>query len=923
MSWRDARARVDSGFYKQKEKSGFETGFTKAADIIASSWIKTAADEKEEKKRVDAENRAERKRIRASQEKADAVAKKNKKNAAILAETFTGSSSNVQAVTYFQNQLSLMDGDVGSVMTSTQNMVDSDRIEFTAPSTETVSTPYQGPNVPVDPKIEDLGVGFGSDGKVETGPDVDPLGTTSQTKKPFRTSDVDKIAADENNEYSVQAKEMQEIFAERGTPLDGTTLPEDGTEEVTTEGGVKITPYGQQPDKLDYSRLDNLENMKLYLLEIKNGDINLSASDTAVVEKQLEGASDAALMGTVMSIINDPDAAKAMNDTNLALGVESAEATIVKSIVEGQVKNAKPWEEFLSPATIAAASDVKTLETFARMAKSMKAPDEALVLVKAEIKARQEREKTDRAWITDATQSKDKAFAAIQLYTQNGDEANRKIAESIYVSYENKDPAYASLLEVSSLLGKTSAELSEIRSGAVSLGATSESLEFIDKTMIAAKRVENLSIARKYISEATSFAKTQAQIQLAEAESAPQEVIDRLTGLAMSQQKADLEESLAQSGVVGAIAIDAVYNDPTTGKLGYGVLMALPDGTTQTPDGTVVTGSRAMSELESKRFESIAVQTNKYFMEASTSGVAIAEGLRGAENLLTIAREENRVRNFSGDLAQNLTNFVRGGTGVYDVLKSLFDGGATSVTEDQLRAAVGAAGGSSEGMVDAIISGDVQNLASKTAQFEAGMLALVFRSGKMEGQSGNAMSNKDFDRLQTMLNVEGDFAAFEATLRRYMADKIKSYDLKGQTLLDGAVGTFQEQYKYLPVKSPLTFSEVVGRNGDPELQAAYDSTVGFSPEVVATAPEPVPNQLEAFENNNEVTLLFYSEGSTDPVPVPFSKERFVKGLNDINLLYENGNIDEATRVSRRTKAITQMAEALGTTYERLLKMGNY
>jgi hypothetical protein len=716
---------------------------------------------------------------------------------------------------------------------------------------------------------------------------------------------------------------MQSIFAEAGTPLEGTSLPDPVAEEVTTEAGVKITPYGQQTDKLDYSRLNNLENMKLYLLEIKNGDINLSASDTAVVEKQLEGASDAALMGTVMSIINDPDAAKAMNDTNNALGVVSAEATIVKSIVEGQDKNAKPWEEFLSPATIAAAKDVETLETFARMAKTMKAPDEALVLVNAEIEARKERGKTDRAWITDATQSKEKAFAAIQLYTQNGDEANRKIAESIYVSYENKDPAYASLLEVSSLLGKTSTELSEIRSGAISLGAPLKSLEFIDTKMIEAKRVENLSTARKYLSEATSFAKTQAQIQLAEAESAPQEVIDRLTGLAVSQQKADLEESLAQSGVVGAIAIDAVYNDPTTGKLGYGVLMALPDGTTQTPDGTVVTGSRAMSELEAKRFESIAVQTNKYFMEASTSGLAIAEGLRGAENLLTIAREENRVRNFSGDLAQNLTNFVRGGTGVYDVLKSLFDGGATSVTEDQLRAAVGAAGGSSEGMVDAIISGDVQNLASKTAQFEAGMLALVFRSGKMEGQSGNAMSNKDFDRLQTMLNVEGDFAAFEATLRRYMADKIKSYDFKGQTLLDGAVGTFQEQYKYLPVKSPLTFSEVVERNGEPELKAAYDSTVGFSPEVVATAPEPVPNQLEAFENNNEVTLLFYSEGSTDPVPVPFSKERFVKGLNDINLLYENGKIDEATRVSRRTNAIKQMAEALGTTYERLLKMGNY
>ena len=917
MGWRKTQGDVQSGRVSfAKPKDNFK-GFANAANIVAKSWMQDAADEKEAEKLRLKEEKAERKRIRNAQAAAEAKDKKLRSNATILAETYTGDPNNKPAVDYFYQQLVLKDGNIGSVETATQTRIENNQLEFTAGTTEP-GLPVQGPNIPINPEIKGFNVGFG-----------DEKETTYKDGREITTNDLPRIAAGDYPEGAkAEASQMNEMF---GRFSEGTILPGEVDEEtgetigpdITTPGGVKITPYGQQTDKIDYSRLNTLENMKLYLLEVKNGDIKLSDSDQKVVEKQLQGASDAALMTTVRSIINDPVAAKAMNDTNLALEVESAEATIVKSIVEGQEKNAKPWEKFLSPETIAAAGDIETLETFVRMAKTMKAPDEALVLVNAEIKARQERDKTDRSWITDATQSKEKAFAAIQLYTQNKDETNLNIAESIFLAYEKQDPAYANLLEVSSLLGKTSTELLEIRSGAISLGAPPESLEFIDKTMIAAKRVENSSTARKYISEATSFAKTQAQIQLAEAESAPQEVIDRLTGLAVSQKKADLEASLAQNGIVGAVAIDAVYTDPTTEKLGYGILMALPDGTTQLPDGTVVTGSRAMSELESKRFESIAVQTNKYFMEASTSGVAIAEGLRGAENLLTIAREENRVRNFSGDLAQNLTNFVRGGTGVYDVLKSLFDGGATSVTEDQLRAAVGAAGGSSEGMVDAIISGDVQNLASKTAQFEAGMLALVFRSGKMEGQSGNAMSNKDFDRLQTMLNVEGDFAAFEATLRRYMADKIKSYDLKGQTLLDGAVGTFQEQYKYLPVKSPLTFSEVVGRNGDPELQAAYDSTVGFSPEVVATAPEPVPNQLEAFENNNEVTLLFYSEGSTDPVPVPFSKERFVKGLNDINLLYENGNIDEATRVSRRTKAITQMAEALGTTYERLLKMGNY
>ena len=76
MSFRDARARVDSGFYKQKEKSGFETGFAGAADIIASSWIKTAADEKEEAKLKAKQDKAARAATLAAQRKADAKQKK-------------------------------------------------------------------------------------------------------------------------------------------------------------------------------------------------------------------------------------------------------------------------------------------------------------------------------------------------------------------------------------------------------------------------------------------------------------------------------------------------------------------------------------------------------------------------------------------------------------------------------------------------------------------------------------------------------------------------------------------------------------------------------------------------------------------------------------------------------------------------------
>mgnify|MGYP003669336658 FL=1 len=263
MGWRKTQSDVQSGRVSfAKPKDNFR-GFANAANIIAKSWMQDAADEKEAEKLRLKEEKAERKRIRNAQAAAETKDKKLRSNATILAETYTGDPNNKPVVDYFYQQLVLKDGNIGSVETATQARIKDGQLEFTAGTTETVSVPFQGPNVPADPKIADLGVGFGSDGTVETGSNVDPLGTTSQTGEDFRVSDIDKIAADESRAtdlWSGQAKEMQEIFAERGTPLDGTTLPEDGTKEVTTEAGVKITPYGQQTDKLDYSRLDTLRH---------------------------------------------------------------------------------------------------------------------------------------------------------------------------------------------------------------------------------------------------------------------------------------------------------------------------------------------------------------------------------------------------------------------------------------------------------------------------------------------------------------------------------------------------------------------------------------------------------------------------------------------------------------------------------------
>jgi hypothetical protein len=424
MSWRDARAKVDSGFYKQKEKSGFETGFAGAADIIASSWMRDAAEEKEEKKRVDAENRAERKRIRASQEKADAVAKKNKKNALILAETFTGATA-PETVQHFSKQLSLMDGDVGSVMTSTQNMVDSGRIEFTPPGIERGEA--QGPNIPADPKLVDLGMSVNKDGTTTLPFDpYDDEGKLTGEARPvpdraFKYGGEDVRRSDLPALKKVgwtEAAQMEQVFSDRGTPIEGTTGT--GPKTVPIEAGVKITPYGKTPAKIDFDRIKTLEDIELYKLEMNANGMELSPELQSIVDNRELVLKGKNLKTKISTLAGDLDAARnQLQAAEVLQETDTDEYIAIKALVVSQENNLKPWETILEPNSFVG-MDKDQLEQKRRVAKSLGAPDTKLTVLDAEIEALG-KIVTDIKW-SDITESNFEGMA--KEYEDKGREAD-------------------------------------------------------------------------------------------------------------------------------------------------------------------------------------------------------------------------------------------------------------------------------------------------------------------------------------------------------------------------------------------------------------------------------------------------------------------------------------------------------------------
>ena len=824
MSLRSTKSRISgkiaAGGFKQPDNTlakAIDTG----AGIMAKGIMTRAAEEREEKRIAKREAAAEAKRLAAAQAKKEAAAKKLARNAKVLALDFTGTTDNAAAVTYFQNQLELMDGDVGAVVTSTENRVKSGQLEFIAPTTEMVDMPFQGPNMEADPKISDLGVGFGGpNGEIETGSNLGAGGTTSQTDEAFRASDVAEIAADPTSAYSTQAQEMLRIFEERGTPLEGTTLPEDGSVEVNKAGEVRIKPFGETPEDIDISGIKTFADWQAF-------GSNLRANPTKYTEawrKEYENRGNQLFREYLVTADANELKTSIAVDPNMD---ESKRSTIENAIA---IKQSGQWQDIIAPSNLA---------------------------------------------------------------------------------------------------GKSSADINNLIIVAKASGATDADVSLATQISDEIKKVEDLPTYKKYGDGANTYNNTLKQIELAKNDGAGEEIISRLESLAAAQQRGEIAK---QNGVPGQKVYEAVVTRPD-GVQAFMLVVEKPgaEGKVQMLDSTgrpLVEGKdytflRTIEGEESKALHKISVQTNKYNQEAQTAKVAIVEGLINSEQALAFAREDPRVRNASGDVAQAITNFVRSGSGVLQVMESLFEGQADDymVTEEQFRAAVAKNAPNVSGdLVDAIVSGDVQELGDKTAMFEASMLSLVFRAGRMEGQSGNAMSNKDFERLSEMLNVKGGYEAFEQTLRTFMADKIRVFDVKAQSVLTGPPNDFKEKYKYLPILQPTTFSDFVTQYAetteDTKLTEAYQNTVSYSPTATAAEDSPEVNNknLEAFINTGTFDLTIEGGGSA-----PITKEivdNFLKGLQE-------GSGSDEQKAKDREDYLRGLAKALGTSVENLKAMGGY
>ena len=479
-----------------------------------------------------------------------------------------------------------------------------------------------------------------------------------------------------------------------------------------------------------------------------------------------------------------------------------------------------------------------------------------------ELKDLQARYKTrdDSKWQNDVKDLDDAKAAVVQLRAANKT-AQVKVAEQMVANYMGfEDPSWTALLEPTDLIGNTAQELRERKALATNLGAKPDDLVLINRSIAAQDLIEKDAQNLAYIEKSTTESNALLQADLAEIAGAPQETITHLKEIAQRLAIDKVKQARQKNGIFNDTVYPAVITDPETKEQRFEILIRDPDGNvTLSKDGTSADNlrPREMVEAEAESFFKLSIQVQKNITALNATQAALAEGLRNSELAISLAENNPMVRNVGGRLAQGITSTVRGTESSFTVLQSLLETSTKSgkdlvtgeevkfVTQEQLVQALKAQN-KDQSFLDAIVSKDVQNLADDTARFEAAMIILAFRTGRMEGQSGNAMSNKDFDRLKKMLTTDGSIEAFSQNMRDYMKSKIESYDDKAFGLENtGPIETFKRNFGWSPVTIPVSFEEFVEKRGSDTLTTAFTNTMSGKTAAPVVAPVVAPAAVVA------------------------------------------------------------------------------
>lgn len=131
------------------------------------------------------------------------------------------------------------------------------------------------------------------------------------------------------------------------------------------------------------------------------------------------------------------------------------------------------------------------------------------------------------------------------------------------------------------------------------------------------------------------------------------------------------------------------------------------------------------------------------------------------------------------------------------------------------------------------------DLATQKQLFESKLLLAAFRMGRLEGQQGNAMSNRDFEKLMQIIRpTRSNVEAFKTQIGDYFRGRLNILNANADNFLNaGQVQSFIGEYGYSPfvnMENPVVYMEDYlnnpkNRGATDEMRAGYEFVMGNAP----------------------------------------------------------------------------------------------
>ena len=147
------------------------------------------------------------------------------------------------------------------------------------------------------------------------------------------------------------------------------------------------------------------------------------------------------------------------------------------------------------------------------------------------------------------------------------------------------------------------------------------------------------------------------------------------------------------------------------------------------------------------------------------------------------------------------------------------------------------------------------DLATQKQLFESKLLLAAFRMGRLEGQQGNAMSNRDFEKLMQIIRpTRSNVAAFKSQIGDYFRGRLNILNANADNFLNaGQVQSFIGEFGYSPfvnMENPVVYMEDYlnnpkNRGATDEMRSGYEFVMGKAPgtKIEEKVDEYVPGSI--------------------------------------------------------------------------------